>query len=541
MHVNLRRIPFFQDLPDDALDTIGEHLRKQYYEAGAIIFHEGDHGEAMYLVESGQVKVFGIVEGRELIYAFVGPGGFLGELALLLDQPRSASAQMTIDGDLYALYKTDLIDILRVHPAIALHISRELGRRLVATTHRPTRRLEINLIAVEGPVLALAGSLQDQGDRVAIFNLGAPLPYEHADGLTIQEADASLDDHILSETCSALVSKFDRVILALPYGGGPLLSKILALADAVVVIGSGRLPDWAKAARRVWTPINDQHEIDRIARVIGHRTIGLALSSGGAKGIAHVGVLKVLVEEHVPIDMVAGSSAGSLFGALYCAGWPIDDIVEFALNLRKTIRFRGGLWDPYLPPFFYGLLSGKRTRNFLDRILKGMAFANLRTPLYVVATDITASEEIVFEKGLVAEAVRASIGIPGVFVPWRWRNRYLVDGGVVNPVPVSVLIDRGADRIIASSVVRPPGERTIVPDKVRMPNFIELMTTMMGAMEMEILKIRLPQVHAVIHPDVTNFTALDYHKAKEIIAVGEAAARTELPKIREMMKPMRNG
>jgi NTE family protein len=540
MHVNLRRIPFFADLPDDALEAIGQRLRKQYYEADAIVFHEGDPGDAMYLVESGQAKVFSIVGGRERVFAFVGPGDFLGELALLLDQPRSASAQMTIDGDLYALYKTDLADLLRDQPTIALQISRELGRRLVATTRRPTRRVEISLIAVEGPVLALAHSLQQQGDRVAIFNLGSALPHDQTQGLMIEDAGESIDDHSLSETCSTLVGKYDRVIVALPYGGGPLINKILALADAVVVIGSGRLPEWAKAARRVWASINDQREIDRIARIIGHRTIGLALSSGGAKGIAHVGVLKVLLEEGVPIDMVAGSSAGSLFGALYCAGWPIDDIIQFALDLRKLIRFRGGLWDPYLPPLFYGLLTGKRTRNFLDRTLKGQAFANLRTPLYVVATDITAGEEVVFDKGSVAEAVRASIGIPGVFVPWKWRNRYLVDGGVVNPVPVSVLIDRGADRIVASSVVRPPGEKPSVPPDVHMPNFIELMTTMMGAMETEILKIRLPQVNVFIHADVERFTALDYHKAKEILAIGEEAARQKLPDIREMLKPAQN-
>ncbi len=536
MQINLRRIPFFEELPDDALDAIGQRLRNQYYESGAIVFSEGDPGDALYLLESGQAKVYSMVDGKERIFAYVGPGGFFGDLALLLDQPRSASVQMTIDGDLFALYKADFADLLRAHPAIAIHISRELGRRLVETTRRPTIREEINVVAVVGDAPTLARSLEQLGNRVAILNLTAPLLAEqtrHLDGI---EAANVTDEHDLSDRLAQLVGKYERVIVALPSNGGPVRDKVLELADGLVLIGSAAAPDWSKKARRLWTPSNDQAQIDRIARFIARRTVGLALSSGGAKGIAHIGVLKVLLEENIPIDIVAGSSAGSLFGALYCAGWPIDDIVKFALNLRKTIGLRGGLWDPHLPPFWNGLINGRRTRNFLEKTFGHKSFNELSTPLYIVATDITASQEVIFDKGSVAEAVRASIGIPGVFVPWRWRNRYLVDGGIVNPVPVSVLIDRGADLIIASSVVRPPDDRSaVLAANPRLPNFVELMTTMMGAMESEILKIRLPQVNAFIHPNVEAYTALDYGKAKELIEIGEEAARIEVPKIKEQL------
>lgn len=542
MQINLRSIPFFQELPDDALAAIGQRLRNQNYERGAIVFSEGDPGDALYLLESGQAKVYSIIDGKERIFAYVGPGGFFGDLALLLDQPRSASVQMTIDGDLYALHKADFADLLHTHPAIAIHISRELGRRLVETTRRPTLREEINLIAVDGPALGLARSLAQLGNQVAVVNLALPLRAEQTRNLVVIEAADVLSEHDLSDQLAQLVGKYERVLVALPVGGGPVLSKVLELADGLVRIGSNTVPTWTKGARRTWRLMDDRPaETDRVARFIAHRTVGLALSSGGAKGMAHIGVLKVLLEENVPIDMVAGSSAGSLFGAMYCAGWPIDEIVKFALSLRKTIGLRGGLWDPHLPPLWAGLLNGRSTRNFLEKAFNHKAFNELSTPLYIVATDITASEEVIFDRGSVAEAVRASIGIPGVFVPWRWRNRYLVDGGIVNPVPVSVLLDRGADLIIASSVVRPPDDRSaVLAANPRLPNFIELMTTMMGAMESEILKIRLPQVNVFIHPNVETYTALDYAKAKEIIEIGEEAARMELPKIREMLKPTMN-
>jgi NTE family protein len=536
MQINLRRIPFFEELPDDALEAISARLHKRHYDRGEVVFQEGEWGDALYLLDSGQAKVYSTNTGQERIFAYVGPGGFVGELALLLEQPRSASVQMEIDGDLYSLRKMELDDLLRDHPAIAIHLSRELGRRLVETTRRPTLREEINVVAVVGDALTLARSLEQLGNRVAILNLSDPLPAEQTRNLDVIEAANVTDEHDLSERLAQLVGKYERVIVSLPANGGLVLDKVLELADGLVLIGSTAAPVWSKKARRLWTPSNDQAQIDWVVRFIARRTVGLALSSGGAKGIAHIGVLKVLLEENIPIDIVAGSSAGSLFGAMYCAGWPIEDIVKFALNLRKTIGLRGGLWDPHIPLFWNGLINGRRTRNFLEKTFEHKSFNEMSTPLYIVATDITASQEVIFDKGSVAEAVRASIGIPGVFVPWKWRNRYLVDGGIVNPVPVSVLIDRGADLIIASSVVRPPDDRSaVLAANPRLPNFIELMTTMMGAMESEILKIRLPQVNAFIHPNVEAYTALDYGKAKELIEIGEEAARIELPKIKEQL------
>ena len=538
MEFNLRRIPFFAELPNDALDAIQRRLRLERHRRGSILFREGDWGDTLYLVQSGQLKVYSDATGDERIFAYIGPGGFAGELALLLEQPRSATVAATIDAQVALLSKADLDDLLRDYPAIALHLGRELGRRLVQTTRTPIRREEINLIAVEGPALALASSLLTQaGGRIALFNLASPIAVERGHGVTIIDPPPGMDVEGLSQTLGELLGFFERVVVALPYGGGEFHEKIVELADGVAVIGSGKAPAWAQGARRYWSLINEQHEVDRLARYVGRRVVGLALSSGGAKGIAHVGVLKALIGADVPIDMVAGSSAGSLFGAMHCAGKSIDEIVAFAKELRKIIQLRGGLWDFVFPPVIYGLIYGRKTARFIDKALGGKTFDDLRIPLYVVAADITVGEQVVFNWGSVAEAVRASIGIPGVFAPWPWNGRYLVDGGVVNPVPISVLQERGADRIITSSVVRTPEERGILPPDVKPPNFIELMTSMMGAMEGEILKMRLADVDVFIHPEVHNYNALDYDKAEELIEIGEYAARAKLPAIMEMLRP----
>ena len=538
MEFNLRRIPFFAELPNAPLDAIRRRLRLERHRRGSILFREGDWGDTLYLVQSGQLKVYSDATGDERIFAYIGPGGFAGELALLLEQPRSATVAATIDAQVALLSKADLDDLLRDYPAIALHLGRELGRRLVQTTRTPIRREEINLIAVEGPALALASSLLTQaGGRIALFTLASPIPVERGHGVTIIDPPPGMDVEGLSQTLGELLGFFERVVVALPYGGGEFHEKIVELADGVAVIGSGKAPAWAQGARRYWSLINEQHEVDRLARYVGRRVVGLALSSGGAKGIAHVGVLKALIGADVPIDMLAGSSAGSLFGAMYCAGKSIDEIVAFSKELRKIIQLRGGLWDFVFPPVIYGLIYGRKTARFIDKALGGKTFDDLRIPLYVVAADITVGEQVVFNWGAGGEAVRASIGIPGVFAPWPWNGRYLVDGGVVNPVPISVLQERGADRIITSRVVRTPEERGILPPDVKPPNFIELMTSMMGAMEGEILKMRLPEVDVFIHPEVHNYNALDYDKAEELIEIGEYAAREKLPAIMEMLRP----
>ena len=270
MELNLRRIPFFTELPDDALDAIRKRLRVEKHARGSILFREGDWGDSLYLVQSGQLKVYSDRGGDERIFAFIGPGGFVGELALLLEQPRSATVSVNIDAEVALLSKIDLDELLRDHPAIALHLGRELGRRLVETPRTPTRREEINLIAVEGPALALASSLLTQsGGRIGLFNLALPIPPERAHGVTIVDPPPDMDLEGLSQTLGELLGFFERVVVALPYGGGQFHEKIVELADGVAVIGSGKAPAWAQGARRYWSLINDQSEIDRLARLIG--------------------------------------------------------------------------------------------------------------------------------------------------------------------------------------------------------------------------------------------------------------------------------
>lgn len=182
------------------------------------------------------------------------------------------------------------------------------------------------------------------------------------------------------------------------------------------------------------------------------KKIGYALGGGAARGLSHIGVLKVLHEHDIRPDFIAGTSIGSIIGALYAGGYDPEDIEQLVLGLdwKKLVYF----FDMTLP--VTGLIQGKRVVALLKSILGDITFSDLRCDFRCVATDIVSGEEVVLSDGSLVEAVRASISIPGIFTPVEHSGRYLVDGGLVNTVPVSVCREMGADYVIGVNVIPEP-------------------------------------------------------------------------------------
>jgi len=185
------------------------------------------------------------------------------------------------------------------------------------------------------------------------------------------------------------------------------------------------------------------------------RKIGLALSGGAARGLAHIGVLKVLEKEGIRIGMIAGTSMGSLVGALYAQGRDASELAKLAIYWGSK-RF-SLLADPALPKT--GLVRGRKIDDMLRTIIGDIAFGDLDIPFACVAADIWTGEEVVIKEGLVREGVRASGSVPVILKPIGREGRYLVDGAIANPMPVSVLKGMGADFIIAVNTTPSVQER----------------------------------------------------------------------------------
>jgi len=267
------------------------------------------------------------------------------------------------------------------------------------------------------------------------------------------------------------------------------------------------------------------------------RKVGLALGGGAARGLAHIGVLEVLGKEGIPIDMIAGTSAGAAVGALYAQGNEDSRISELAadMNWRKWTS----LIDLALPK--NGFIRGRKIKNLLKSVIGDIKFSDLKIPLACVATDINTGEEVVIEQGLVLDGVRASISIPAIFTVVKWKGRYLVDGGLVNPVPVNILKEKGADFIIAVNVMADVRERIYRRKKgrakdVKEPNIFDVLMRSLYITTYAMVKPSLEDADIVIEPDMPNIGYGDFHQVQECILQGKLAAQSSIPEIKRQLR-----
>lgn len=270
-----------------------------------------------------------------------------------------------------------------------------------------------------------------------------------------------------------------------------------------------------------------------LARDISGRKIGLALGGGSARGMAHIGVLQALEEQGIPIDRISGSSAGALLGSAYAAGISVDVIKNAVLKWGSKLGlFR--LADIQL--FKSGLLGGNRIDKLFLEVVGDPDFGDLKIPLSVVAMDLNTGEEVVFEKGNVRKAVRASFSIPGIFVPVEYQGRYLIDGSVVNPVPVKPLLDRGIDITIAVSVT-PPLEGSVkssFPQFSLIPKGFDVVMRSLQSLQYEVTTVKAMSANVLISPDVGGIAWAEFFKADKVIEVGRKATEEVIPEIQKL-------
>lgn len=256
------------------------------------------------------------------------------------------------------------------------------------------------------------------------------------------------------------------------------------------------------------------------------RKTALVLGGGSARGLAHIGALKVLMRHKIPVDFVVGTSIGALIGAVYCLGIPLKDIEERALKLTW--------WQ--LADFVIskiGFLEGRILERIINESIQDKGFEDLKQPLAVVATDIENGEEVVLTSGDLSRVIRASCSVPGIFIPVRIDNRLLVDGGLKSSVPSGVARRMGAKFIIAVDVgycVR----------KGRVSNIFQVLFQSMQIVGNELNKLQSRQAEAVIKVHLQDdIDQMAFDKSRQIIAAGETAAEEAIPSLLAQMKEER--
>ncbi len=257
--------------------------------------------------------------------------------------------------------------------------------------------------------------------------------------------------------------------------------------------------------------------------------IGLALGGGAARGFAHIGAIKVLEANGIVPDLICGTSAGSVIGALYAAGYSGFQLHELALKMDE-----GEIADWALPFLgqYGGVIKGEALQNYVNRMVRHKPIEQLAKPLGIVATELQTGKAIVFRRGNTGMAVRASSSVPGVFQPVRIGGKDYVDGGLVAPVPVRFTREMGADFVIAIDISSRPAEQ-----QVSGTVGVILQTT--AIMGQSIKQQELQEAEALIQPVMPEVKSSDFAARHGAILAGERAAQAALPALKERLAQMR--
>jgi NTE family protein len=296
--------------------------------------------------------------------------------------------------------------------------------------------------------------------------------------------------------------------------------------------------------------------IRRISRQLGDSLVGVVLGVGVGYGFCHIGVLKVIEEEKIPVDIICGASVGAVIAALWATGKSSQEILEITQEFKEP-KFAWNLVDLTIPKL--GFIKGNRLYKFLKKYLGNKTFYDVKLPLVIVASDVRKKESRILDKGSLVEALMASCAMPGVFLPFRFREEILFDGGVINPLPTEPLFKIGVKKIIAVNVT-PSREdvlnqyeklkkqfvesREIVKAKKRKlfslkqyfqekfrTNILEIIFDSIEVMQSELAKKEAQLADIVLHPDTSGLHWLELYRAEDFAKRGEIETRRNLDKI----------
>ena len=252
--------------------------------------------------------------------------------------------------------------------------------------------------------------------------------------------------------------------------------------------------------------------------------IALVLGGGAARGFAHVGVIRVLEQEKIPVDMVVGTSVGSLIGAIYADTRSSFDLELIAFKLEKDDIFDFSVFSSATGP-----VKGERLEKFVQSKVKKANIEELPLPFAAVATNLVTGERVILDQGPVGKAVRASSSIPGVFTPVFYQNMTLVDGGVVDNVPVDVARSKGADIVIAVNI----GKNVVNKD---VGNILDITLQAVNIMSYEISKFKVQGADVLIEPNVGEVGMMDFTQKEYCMRAGIEAAQRAVPELRKKIE-----
>lgn len=569
----LESVPLFAALTHDELTLVHSNCLRVRVLAGDWLMEEGDPSDALYIVIHGRLKAFGGgAAGEEM-----SRGHVLGEIGILTGEPRTAGVRAVRDSELLSLPREECDRLAESNGTWLRRVSQVVVERLV-NRDRPGDSesvLTLGIFSLDDPRTAvdiarsLRDTLNDSAPAVLESSGNAPTADKRARWAYGLESSCR---YVLYDGTSGAAEwrawclrHSDRVLLvgdaSRPAAGLPVdleaeLARREGTRTATLLLvhpSSARRPSsvarWLAAtgaAQHLHVRRGNKGDLLRVARLLTGRGCGLVLGGGGPRGFAHLGVMKALDECGIPVDAVGGTSIGAVMGAL--RAMDLDDSTRQELAITALVH-SGNLFNPTFPLLSFS--SARRVRRLLEdpKYFGDLSIEECWVPYFCVSANLTRAEIVIHDRGMLARAVRASMTLPGVFPPVRQGRDLLVDGGVLNNLPVDIMRDRlnggsviGVDLSVPVELAAPPhyqetpsgwrllAERFLGRDRSALPPaFGVLMRAKdLAGIQAQRAKLDAFEPDLMIHPDVAGYKMFDFKTTQHLVEVGYRHALTQL-------------
>jgi len=492
----------FGEIDATTLHDLQAKLEWRHLSSGETLFRQGDAGDAMYVVVNGRLG-FAIEreDGSESKVGEVCSGDVVGEFALLTDEPRSATVYAIRDTDAVRLSRAVFEELIERYPQIMVRIARNIikhGQQVVRASTSESVKATTFTLAPTHRSVPLSIFARRLAAALATFGPTLHLSDEHFDRYFGKPGAAqTAEDHPTNVTLVAWLSeqetKYRYIIYETNATWSPWTRRCLRQADRILLVGEADAdptPGEIEIAMRhgmikarvelvllqpnaieqpvgtskwlEWRQVRAHHHVrmkvgedfQRLARRLTDRALGLTLSGGGARGLAHIGVIRALREAGLPIDLIGGTSMGSLVAAGYAMGWDDEAMHQLVTNYFSAQQ----LMDYTLP--LVSFFASKKLTNVLRTLFQDVQIEDLWQPFFCVSCNLTQGTEVIHQKGPVWRAVRASVAVPGAFSPILDEDDMLVDGGVINNFPIDAMRELCGNGIVIGVNASPAKYKT---------------------------------------------------------------------------------
>jgi NTE family protein len=497
----ISRNALFKSLSDDVLAEIYAKIGHSETGKGDVVFQENDPGDRMYFIASGSVEIsLEDKQGQTVLLTTLEAGESFGEMALISQSKRTATAITKMECELLYLGNDDFQQLLQDNQEISYNLCQLLSSRLASTNRLLGNKSKSKLL-----VLLASDKHLSQVEHLLDYLRSI----ESRKVVVVTEVGSIVEE---------MRRELDGFYIAHLSEEPP--QSLLAISDHVI-----NFHEQIEGQHYISETCSD-YSIESIVRRVTNKTVGIALSSGTAPGLAHIGVLKALQEQKIPIDYISGTSGGALYGALYAFGYSYQDVYDhFSKIYNKSLY---GLFDPGLN--FSGIFKGERFINkTIGDSLGKRNIEESQIPYAAVATDLITGKEVIITSGDVAEAIRASVSIPIMFMPVKSEEKLYVDGVVTTPIPILALENAEIDIKIAVYV----SELTAFNSKA--PNMMSVFLRSRNISADFIAKRSAERADVLIKPEFNDLKQFDYKKIDEVIRVGEDAAKKVISRIKRLI------